>query len=187
MPLFHGFIEIAHGADAQDFLPRVVLFKQLEHLVLLRYLGQLRRIVQRRDAQQQAVKIGFQSKKIELTRVGEQRTVVEVYVVVNLIIRGVELSRAFQQLSLGLVTTRSEHLYGRFGGHFETSHGHSRIDNGLHALANVRDVGSFERATEVYIHKITVGNRYVNHHITLGIAVVHGFAQHKEQRACVVS
>ena len=61
------------------------------------------------------------------------------------------------------------------------------MEEGLHALANARDVGSFEGATEVYIHKITVGNRYVNHHITLGIAVVHGFAQHKEQRARVVS
>ena len=110
----NGFVEIAHSTHAEDFLPPMVLFEYLEHLILTYHVGQFGRIVERRNTQQQAVIIFFEAEEIKPSRVGEQRSIVEVHVIVDFIIGGIKLSCAFQELGLGLIAPVTKHFDSLF-------------------------------------------------------------------------
>ena len=72
VPGAHCLVEVAHGANAQNILPRVLLLENLEHLVLLGELAQFVAVGARRYAQQHAVEIRLQSEQVDAPGVGEQ-------------------------------------------------------------------------------------------------------------------
>ena len=82
-------VEVAHSVDAEDILPAMMLLKDAEQLVLMDHLAQYLRILLGGDAQEGSLVIWVQTEHAELTGVGEQRTVVVVYVVVYLVVCGI--------------------------------------------------------------------------------------------------
>ena len=182
-----GFIEVAYSADTENFLPSVVLLEYLKHLVLPDNLGQNPWIFNRRDAQQQTVIVFVKSEEIKTSRVGQQRTIIKVHVIINLIIGSVEFSCTLQEFGLSLIAPVSEHLYRLFCRYFEAFHRHMSIDNLLHALANAVYIGLFYRVTKLQIDVIAIGNRDIYDDITLGIKVVNSLTEHEKQCPCVVA
>lgn len=100
--VLHGFIEIADGLYAHNLLPAVVLLEDVEHLVLPDKCSQPRRVFPVGDAKKYAVIILLYAEKIDKLGVGEQRTVVVIHIVVNLIICGVQLAALFRSFTLAL-------------------------------------------------------------------------------------
>ena len=186
-PGIHHLVEVSHGADAHDALPPMVLLEDLEHLFLMDELGQHARRLQVGDAQQQAVVERLQPEEIELRGVGEQGSVVIIHVVVYPIISGVDGADAAQQLHFGLVALVLEHAYGLLGGYLVAGDGHAGVDNLLHAPPDAVHVGLFHAAAYLQIHVVSVAHRDVDVDPALGVEVVHGLAEHEEERARIVA
>ncbi len=164
-----------------------MLLEHTEHLVLMRHLGQHAGVLDGGYAQQRAVKVLLQSEEVDVLRIGEQRSVVVIHVVVNLIISGVELPRALQQLHLCHVAAFLKHLHGLLGGHLVAQNGVSGIDNLLHALAYLVDILQFDGVANLQVHVETIAHRNVDNHPTALVDVVHRLAENEEQRARVVA
>ena len=78
----------------------MVLFEDAKHLVLVRHLAQLIRMLTRGQTQQQTIEILLKPKEIELRGIGKQRTVIIVHIAINIIIGSKQSASRFQQLYL---------------------------------------------------------------------------------------
>ena len=164
-----------------------MLLEHAEHLVLMRHLGQHAGVLDGGNTQQRAVEVFLQSEEVDVLRIGEQRTVVVIHVVVNLIISGVELPRALQQLHLRHVATLLKHLHRFLGGHLVAQDGVCGIDDLLHALAYLVDILQFDGVANLQVDVETIAHRDVDNHPTALVNVVHRLAENEEQRARVVA
>ena len=180
MTVFNKLVEVAHSAHAHDALPSVVLLEDLKHLVLMGHLGQNGRILLVGNTEQHSVEILLHAKKIQLLRVGQERSIVIVHIVVDLIIGGVELSVTGEEFDFGLISLLAKHLHGLLGGHLVARDGYVGIDDFLHSAAYGINVLQSHGMSQLQVHIVAVGHRNVDDHFRMGIKVVDGLAQDKE-------
>ena len=180
---FDSLIEVAHGSDAQDFLPAMMLLEDVEHLVLPGHLAQLVRILERRNAQEHAVIIFLQAEEIELGGIGEQCSVIIIHVFTYFIIGSIDRARSLEQFyffHISLFLKQGDGIFRRNG---EPANRHPGIDNLLHAAADDIHILIHNRPTETDIHIKAVGNRNINHHICSRIDILHRLAKYEEEGA----
>ena len=85
----YSIIEVAHGAYLHHILPMVVLFENLEELILTYHLRQYAWIFQRRYAEQHAIIVFVKTVEVYLLGICEQRTIVEIIISIYIIIGGI--------------------------------------------------------------------------------------------------
>ena len=68
----NGCIELANRTYSKNILPAMVLLEDFEHLVLPGHLAKHRRILARRNAQQQSIIVELQTEEFHLSRRREQ-------------------------------------------------------------------------------------------------------------------
>ena len=158
-----------------------MLLEYLEQLVLLEELAQLRRVVHRRYAQQQPVKILLQPEQVQVGRVCEHRAVVIVVIPVNLVVRGVQAPGAFEQLDLRLRAQLAEYLDGLFRCALVAVDGQRHVNYFLHARPQAVYVVVSDVPPDVQVAVVAVRHGYVYIHFPVGIKVVNSLAEHEKE------
>ena len=151
----------------------------------MRHLAQLVGMGSRGDAQQQSVEILLQSEEVELRGVGEQTTIIIVYVAVNLVIGGIDAPYTLQQLHLREGVEGFEHANGLFGGGLVAVDGQGGVDNFLHAATDAAGIVQGDGVADVEVDVVAVGHGDVDRHLAPFVEVVDSLAEHEEERAGV--
>lgn len=185
MALAHRLVERSDGRQAQQVLPAVVLLEDVEHLVLAHQCAELRRVLTRRDAQQQSVVVLLESEERELRRVDEHRAVEVVDEALYIIICSIELAGSAQQHRLRLVAEVLEDAYRLVGGHLVAAYAQMAVYQALHLAANKVDVSLRHGASEAQVAVVAVAHRYVDDDVALGKQFVNSLAEHEEERASI--
>ena len=139
------------------------------------------------QAEQQAIVIFLYAKEINLRGVGKQRAVIVVYVAIYIIIGGIKTSGALQKLNLGAVVQAIEELDGLFGGGFVAMDRQGGIDNLLHATTDGASIVEGDRATNVQVYVVAIGNGDVDGYLAGVEKIVNGLTEHEEEAAGIGS
>ena len=160
-----------------------MLAHDVQHLVLWGERFQQRGILYHGDTQEQTVIEGHEVKEVKQSGAGEQTSVEVVHRLVELVVIGVQVVLAFQELYLTGHPLALEHADGLLDGTLYAADGHVGIYDFLHASSDVLHHLVGNRLPRVQFTVETSAHTISDDELCRGVEVLHCFGQHKEERA----
>ena len=162
-----------------------VLAHHVQHLVLGCKRLQFGWVLGHGNAQEQAFVEGYEVKEMQQSGAREQASVEVIYRLVELVIIGVEVALALQELHLAGHPLALEHADGLLYRALHAVDGHVGSYDFLHALLDGAHCLRCHRLSRVQFAVVSPAHGVAYDDVPMRVKVLHRLDQHEEERACV--